>query len=241
MILTSNRQHFALGVDLGKVAETTAIAVVERMNPSGWTGPGDCPPEKAQLDVRHLLRFAPGTYYRTVSREIRELLQSDELAGVRDRTVYVQIQGQAIPRTVREAVKEAVRVDLIVDQTAVGDPVSDMILREAGATFARRVVLSSTLSDQYSGGLYRISKQTLVGGLEVLLETGRLKIAEKLASARQLVDELINYRGRKTPNVPQTADTWREQPSDDLVFAVALACWQLLRPQFSYEFLEVSW
>jgi len=32
-------------------------------------------------------------------------------------------------------------------------------------------------------------------------------------------------------------DTWREQPSDDLVFAVALACWQLQRPQFTYEFI----
>jgi hypothetical protein len=129
-----------------------------------------------------------------------------------------------------------ISVQLVIDQTAVGARIADMIVTGAGRS-ARRVILSGTHTEDYSDGLYRIPKQSLVGGLEVLLETKRLKIARGLTEARHLTDELVNYRNRKTSNLAFTADTWREQPSDDLVFAVALSCWQLERPQFWYQFL----
>ena len=224
MVIEQKRRHFAIGVDLGKSAETTAIAVAERQNPAGWDDPRECPPEKAIVEVKHLHRFSPGTLYQDVAKGISETLKAKELTETKERTVHGTVRDMAI------------RVDLIVDQTAVASPVADMIVQQIGAPYARRVVLSGTLGEAYADGLYHIPKQALIGGLEVLLETRRLKVAGSLASARQLADELVNYRGRKTPNAPLTADTWREQPSDDLVFAVALVCWQLQRPPFFYEF-----
>jgi hypothetical protein len=225
MVIQQKRRHFAVGVDLGKSAETTAIAVAERQNPPAWDEAEECPPEKAVIEVRHLHRFQPGTLYQDVAKGIYETLKAKELTETKERTAH---------GTIRDV---AIRVDFIVDQTAVATPVADMIVQQIDVPFARRVVLSGSLADTYDDGLYRIPKQALVGGMEVLLETRRLKIAESLASARQLADELVNYRGRKTASVPLTVDTWREQPSDDLVFAVALACWQLQRPQFTYEFI----
>jgi hypothetical protein len=225
VIIEPIRRRFAVGLDLGKAAENTAIAVAERVNPPGWEGQRECPPEKAEVHVRQLQRFPPGTYYREIAKRLAEVRKSVELTATKEHA-----DSGALGRIIA-------RVDLIVDQTVVGTPVTDMILREAGVLSARRVAISGNQAETYLDGIDHIPKQTLVGGLEVLLETGNLKIAESLPAARQLADELVNYRGRKTPNAPLTADTWREQPSDDLVFAVALACWQLQRPQFTYEFI----
>jgi hypothetical protein len=224
VIIEPTRRHFAVGVDLGKAAETTAIAVAERLNPSGWDGLRECPPEKARLQVRQLRRFPPGTYYREIGKGLAEVLKSVELTATKEHA-----DSGALGRIIA-------RVDLIVDQTVVGTPVTDMILREAGVLSARRVAISGNQAETSSDGIDRIPKQTLIGGLEVLLETGRLKIAESLPAAQQLADELVNYRGRKTPNAPLTVDTWRELQNDDLLFAVAIATHELTRPQFTYEF-----
>jgi len=225
MIIPPTIKIFAVGVDLGMAAESTAFAVVERLKPPGWDAGRDCPPEKAALHVRQLRRFPPGTQYVEIATNLADLLRSQEFTATTERTVY---------GTVREI---SVQVHLVLDQTAVGTPVTEMILEKAGRPLARRVVISGNHTETYSEGFYLIPKQTLIGRLEVLLETTRLKFAGGLPETRHLADELVKYRGRTTVNRVLTVDTWREQPADDLVFAVALACWRLQQPQFQYEFI----
>jgi hypothetical protein len=224
MIIPKTRKIFAVGVDAGKPAETTAHAVVERRNPRGWTDPNDAPPDKAEFHVRDLRRHPPGTQYVEIASAVSALFGTKELSDDRELT----------PRKTIRTVD--LSVDLVIDQTAIGEPVADMILDKIGRP-AKRVVISGTHADDYSNGVYRVPKQSLIGGLEVLLETKRLLIAEALSQTRHLADELVNYRGRPTPTVPTSVDTWREQPSDDLVFAVALACWRLRQESFRYEFI----
>ncbi len=226
MIIPRTKKVFCLGLDLGKAAENTAIAVVEKVAPAGWNALVDCPPDKAEFHVRHLDRLPPGTYYTDVTKKVGAVLSCPALSDTKEITTY---------KTVREI---DLFVDLVIDQTAVGEKVTDMIVGLIGKQ-ARRAVLSGTQGESYSGGLYHVPKLSLIGGLDVLMETKRFKIPEDGQHSRQLIDELLNFRGRKTSLAALTADTWRDQPSDDLVFAVALACWRLQQPGFSYEFVDL--
>jgi hypothetical protein len=103
---------------------------------------------------------------------------------------------------------------------------------------ARRVKISGNHDGRrLVDGCYEISKQTLIGGLEVALETKQLKINRCLPEVSHLVDELVNFSNRKTMR-GATGDVWREGPSDDLIFAVALSLYEAQQPpDFSYEFL----
>jgi hypothetical protein len=64
-----------------------------------------------------------------------------------------------------------------------------------------------------------------VSNLQVLFQAGRLRVAEGLPEARTLINELINFRVKITANAHDTYEAWREGTHDDLVLAVALACW----------------
>jgi len=129
------------------------------------------------------------------------------------------------------------KVRTIIDQTAVGAPIVDHVMRGIGRA-ARRVKISGNHEGmRYVDGCYEISKQTLIGGLEVALETKQLKIIRCLTEVSHLVDELVNFSNRKTMR-GATGDVWREGPSDDLIFAVALSLYEAQQPpDFRYEFL----
>jgi hypothetical protein len=65
-----------------------------------------------------------------------------------------------------------------------------------------------------------------------------LKILKDLAEAGNLTQELLNYENRPTSSSSLNGDTWREQPSDDLIFPLALACWKLQKPpDFEYDLI----
>jgi hypothetical protein len=59
----------------------------------------------------------------------------------------------------------------------------------------------------------------------VLLQSGRLKIANAIPEARLLVQEMLAFRVKITANAYDAYGAWREGAHDDLVLAVALACW----------------
>jgi hypothetical protein len=183
------------------------------------------PPDLIELRVRMLKRFPPGTHYIDAGKHVAELLRLPEFGEVKE------LNGPNPPRIVRA------KIELVVDQTAVGGRIADMVLRSAGSAVASRVVIAGGHVETYAEGLYHLPKQALIGGLEVLLETRKLKIAEGMRETKLLTDELVNYRGRTTSANSMSAETWREQPSDDLVFATALACWHLQKQPFWYEFI----
>jgi hypothetical protein len=74
-----------------------------------------------------------------------------------------------------------------------------------------------------------VPKQDLVAGVQVLLERGELKIARGMKQAGALVRELIDVKGRLggAGRVRLGAEGAGEH--DDLVMAVALACWRARR------------
>ena len=146
--------------------------------------------------VRHLERFRLGTSYPTIVERVADMLSREPLAG---------------------------DASLVVDATGVGAPVVDL-LREAGL---RPVAVTITGGDAVGceGRDYRVPKRDLVATLQVLLQTGRLKVAESLPEAATLTRELLNFQVRITDKAADIYGVWREGGHDDLVLAVALACW----------------
>jgi hypothetical protein len=74
-------------------------------------------------------------------------------------------------------------------------------------------------------GQLRVPKKDLIGVLQALLHTRRLRVASALPDAPVLVRELETYRVKVTESANKTFGAWRDGQHDDLVLAVALAAW----------------
>ena len=148
----------------------------------------------AEYRVRHLERPPRGSSYPRVAARARELLEHPELRGA----------------------------SLVVDATGVGRPVVDLLREHALDPVA--VTITAGDAPGGSGSDLRVPKRDLVATLQVLLATGRLRVAASLPLARTLERELLAFRARVTPAGHDAYETG-EAEHDDLVLAVALACW----------------
>jgi len=70
-----------------------------------------------------------------------------------------------------------------------------------------------------------VPKKELVTCLQVVMQSRRLRIARGLHEAALLVRELQQFQVKITTAANETFGVWREGQHDDLVLAVALACW----------------
>jgi len=70
-----------------------------------------------------------------------------------------------------------------------------------------------------------VPKRDLMAGLVVRLERGQLKIAEGLKGGEELLREMAGMRVRVTASGREEYGRWRAGEHDDLVVALALACW----------------
>jgi hypothetical protein len=150
----------------------------------------------ARYHVRHLERAPLGMPYTGIVSRISVLLGRDPLCG---------------------------RTRLVVDATGVGAPVVDLLVQARMSPVAVTITAGETVSRD--GAAYRVPKRDLVGTMQVLLQSGRLKIADAIPEARLLVKEMLAFRVKITTSAHDTYGAWREGAHDDLVLAVALACW----------------
>jgi hypothetical protein len=79
------------------------------------------------------------------------------------------------------------------------------------------------------GSNYRIPKRDVISSTQVLLQTGRLKIARSLPHAALLAREPVNFRFKVGQERSEDVLDWREGPDDDLVLALAIAAWEAER------------
>ena len=110
---------------------------------------------------------------------------------------------------------------LAVDATGVGAPVVDMLRRaDLGC---RITAITMTGGERANGG--SVPKRDLLTEVQVLLESGKLAIGKVKERAR-LMKELTEVRVQMSGagRVRMGADGYGEH--DDLVIALALACWQ---------------
>ena len=79
------------------------------------------------------------------------------------------------------------------------------------------------------GRTVRVPKRDLVSVLQVLFHSKRLKIAAGVNERDTLLGELANFSAKITQHANDTYEAWREGQHDDLVLALALACWSFER------------
>ena len=156
------------------------------------------PGRDAHYHVRHLRRWPPGTPYPRIVADVVQMTNDRPLRGAL----------------------------LAVDQTGVGRPVAELLERVGGVYDLTRVVVTSGHADSWAeDGSRLVPKRDLVGVLQVLLQTRRLRIAGQLPEAAILERELLAFRAKTPTAGAEVAEAWRERPHDDLVLAVAFACW----------------
>ena len=199
---------YILGVDLGKTHDYTAVIVLE------VAGAG----QERQYQARHMERLRVGTPYPEQVDRIAELyhrLKGAPLtAGERFELAQLGVTARRIPQ-----------VDLVVDQTGVGQAVVDM-MRARDLPAKAVTITGGDATTQPGHHTYRVPKRDLVGCLQVVMQTRRLRLAGRNPLAKQLADEMlafkvsINQRGHDT-----YGNDWRENAHDDLVLAAALAVW----------------
>jgi hypothetical protein len=161
--------------------------------------------EEYELHLRHLERFLDRRYPEVVEH-VSGLMGSRELRG---------------------------DAALAVDATGVGAAVVDM-LRRAGLIFDAIIITAGDTETQSGWYDWRVPKRDLVGGLQVLLQSGRLKIARSLAHAETLRAELLNFRVKiNVATAHDSYEAWREGNHDDLVLAAALAAWKAQKGEFT--------
>ncbi len=160
--------------------------------------------KEATYACRYLYRYPLGTSYVTIAGEVAKLMQRPPL-----------------PKSV-----------LVVDQTGVGRPVVDVLRQTAipATLWPVTITAGAAVVTGADGGLH-VPKRQLVSTLQVLLQSGRLKIDASLPHAATLTRELQNFKVKITLAANESFEAWREADHDDMVLALALAAWMAERPK----------
>lgn len=125
---------------------------------------------------------------------------------------------------VQKAPALAGKADLIVDSTGVGAPVVDLLRESRLDPIAISIHGGATVSRE--GRDWKVPKRDLVGVLQVLLQSGRLKVSNKLKLGPVLQAEMLNFRVKINPvTAHDSYSAWRDNEHDDLVLSAALAAW----------------
>jgi hypothetical protein len=232
---------YYIGLDLGQASDYSALCVIEEAvwcgpevdfhgwgafvpqeyEDAGWVSPSLLSPRSASqvyrinfelgrpphppLFLRHLERYDLGTSYPEVINQVIGVLTRNPIRAHLKRTT------------------------LLVDATGVGKPVVDSF-RERDVYPISVLIHGGDRVTHDIGGpkdiTLRVPKRDLVGAVQTLLQNRRLKIAERLVLAPVLRKELLNFRVKVDPKTAHDSYShWREAEHDDLVLAVAVACW----------------
>lgn len=191
---------FVVGLDLGQAKDYTAISIVERTQvaPSEQRQYTGFEKGGIRYDLRHLERVKLGTPYPDVVAHVATLLHQPALSG---------------------------KTSLAVDATGVGPPVVDLLrMARLPSTVYAITITGGDVVIRLPDG-YRVPKRDLISTLQVMLHTGRLKVAESLPEAQTLVKELLAYKVKITDSGRDVYGAWREGQHDDLILATAMAVW----------------
>jgi hypothetical protein len=112
------------------------------------------------------------------------------------------------------------------DYTGVGRPVVEMMKKQKVPGYMRPILITGghkATPDEETGG-FHVPKRDLVGSLQILLQADLLGWHEKLSAGPKLKKQLAAFRVRVTKAKNETFGA-EGRDQDDIVLAVALACW----------------
>jgi hypothetical protein len=156
------------------------------------------------LQLRYAERVPLGTPYPKVVDHVRQLVRHDHLRG---------------------------RCVVVVDATGVGAPVVDMMRSGHLGCDVIAVNITGGEKETQSGNVWNVPKKDLMARVQVLIEQRELKIALRMKEARPLVRELTDVRMTAGSGGSLRMGADGSGQHDDLVIALALACWRAKRRQ----------
>ncbi len=150
-----------------------------------------------QLDVIHAERFPLGTRYAVVASEMKKRIEK-------------------IPKPRY----------FVIDQTGVGQGAIELFtyLAPVGIVFTAGNEETQRHDPHVQMG-FNVPKRNLVSSAQVLLQNHVMKIAADLDFAAVLGKELQAFKMKISLAGHDTYEAWRERDHDDLVNALAMACW----------------
>jgi hypothetical protein len=192
-----------LGLDLGRWQDPSALAVLDRPEPvAGHFDPSKMVDVRGgsarRVVLRHVERLELGTSYTDVVARVEAVLRNPRIAG---------------------------DARLVVDATGVGMPVVEMLVAARLPCTLMPVVMTGGYGEHSDGRLWHVPKMDLLGGLQGMLERREVRFARGMRELGALQRELLQVQGRVrgSGKVRVGADGAGEH--DDLVVALALACW----------------
>jgi len=206
--------RYTLGLDLGKLADYTALAVAEERAEGTRPHPdpqrfGVVPAWSKDPDyaLPWLERWPLQTPYHTIAEEVARRVA--DLAG-----------------------RPGVEVALFADATGVGTAVIEMLAAQPAIRALKRrfAPVTITAGHETTRGWdrwhpwYHVPKKELVGSAQVALQRHKLKVAASLPEAATLTNELRTFEVKITESAHATY-AHRDGAHDDLVLATALALW----------------
>jgi hypothetical protein len=150
------------------------------------------------LQVRHLERIALKTTYTQVVNRVGRISRSKSLEG---------------------------NCEVVSDATGVGRPVAEMLQVAGLGGKLLPALVTAGESQSRRDGYWCVPKCDLIVGLAEMLQRGEVCLAGDLCERAALEQELAGMEVRQTAGMREQYGTWRPGEHDDLVFAVALACW----------------
>jgi hypothetical protein len=199
---TRHAEHF-IGVDLGKLQDFTAAAIVTRVERNERTPrrEGACLVHADDwvfdgYQLLHLERYPKRTKYQEIAQHIAGLQQRPELEG-----------------TSR----------VIIDRTGVGEAAWELF-KGAGVKPLHGVTITGGEEVTGSRSNRKVPKGHLVGAAQVLLQNGHLAWPNALELASTFRDELLDFQVKYTSSGHMRFEH-RTGAHDDLVLAVSLACY----------------
>ena len=193
-------RHYIVAVDPGLSMQHTAIAIIEQHTRREPRGRSEC----TAIQLRHLERLPlDATYPQTVER-------TKERLGALE-----------VPEDARQS-------DLIVDVTGTGRAIAGL-MKTAGMDPITVAITAGMDENEITPRDWRLPKIELVGNLQVLFQTEKLKTAKALPLVPVLLQELQDFKLKPSPVNLTDTESWREGQHDDLVFAVGLAAWRAVR------------
>ena len=136
--------------------------------------------------------------------------------GMQFRTLSDDVAGRL--RQVRPA------PHLLVDATGVGGPVIEF-LQEAGCNPIAVTLTAGENPKQVAPKVWHVPQRALIQGVDVALQTKRLRIPRTLPEREALAAELVGIRARISQSGRDSYGSRTEAIHDDMVFALSYAVW----------------
>jgi hypothetical protein len=221
-----------IGVDLGQQCDHSVIAVIEEPywltaeqawksglpEVAGWVWPSQLPSPDA-IDAARSANFYDSDL---IGRPANPPLALLHLERLELRTPYPEVV-ERIGAVIQTPPIRLATTPLIVDATGVGLPVVEM-MQQAGLGPTLVTITSGFTVHVDQEGTFRVPKRDLISTMSVLLEQRRLRIPRDLPAADLLTRELQEFKRTVTKVGNDTYAAERDR-HDDMVLALALACW----------------